>query len=317
MCGLFGWQISDEARGTFSLEAVTATLMIRNELRGKDSWGVIIYHDNKMRMLKQVGSIIKSKAILKFNGNQVLAHTRKATTGDVTFENAHPFDMGRIVGAHNGIISNHTMLQKKYKRNFSVDSQHLLAHINDKLDLKEISGYGVVTYIDKNKPGEVYLGVGDSGDLAIAGIGIPSKTTGILWSSNWTALEDALDISGVPKYYQIKVDKSRLYKVLHNDIYNVGKFDLSYGSSLYPSNYNEGVYEHCGYHGNYLPLDKKDDSKKKALKSLSRKKRKKLSKAFREWKNVIIAGQKALDVNHSMNTTMPSFISQPTHVGYV
>ena len=289
--------------------------MIRNELRGRDSWGVVTYDGNKMKMLKQVGPIGKSGAIKRITANQVLAHTRKATTGNVTQLNAHPFDMGKIIGAHNGIISNHDSLQKKYKRSFEVDSQHLLAHINDGLPISEVSGYGTVTYIDKNKPGEVFLGVGATGDLAVAGIGIPSKTTGIVWSSTWNAIEDALDISGIPKYYQIKIDQSMLYRVVGCDIYKAGKFSLSYGSQLYPANYNDGIYSynHCGYEGNN-PLQIGTTQKK--VPCLSRKKRKKLSKAMRALVDVTIAAKRGLSANHTTNMMMPLSSSPHTHVGY-
>jgi hypothetical protein len=222
--------------------------------------------------------------------------------------------MGKIIGAHNGIISNHHILQEKYKRNFEVDSQHLLMHINDGLSLAEIDGYGTVTYIDKAKPHEVFLGLGSTGDLAVAGIGLPSKTTGIVWSSVWTALEDALDIAGVHKYYQVKIDNRELYKVTNCDIYKAGKFNLSFIPLSTPNNYDGGCYGDHTYRGNMIGYTNPDQKKSPRM---SRKKRKKLSKAFRELKDVITASRRGLLVNHTTNTTTPLCTSLINPPGYV
>ena len=315
MCGLFGWQLSTEARKDLSLEAMVATLMLRNELRGKDSWGIIAYDGRETTIQRGVGTIVKANAIKHVMANQVLGHTRKATIGAVTERNAHPFDMGRIIGSHNGMISNHESLKTKYNRTFEVDSQHLLAHINDSLPLAEISGYGVVTYVAKEKPQEVMLGVGMQGDLAVAGIGSPEKTIGIVWSSTWTAVEDALDISGIPKFFRIQIEQGKLYRVANNDIFNHSAFKLQHAP--FPSNYQGGAYESNGQRGRIISIDYSKDEDKKKLILLSKKRKKALLKSLQGLTVALIASRRGLKASPLTLVTMPSCISVASTPGYV
>ena len=289
--------------------------MLRNELRGKDSWGLITTKPDGIHMVKGLGTIVKANAMAHLLSNQVLGHTRKATTGAVTEGNAHPFDMGRIIGSHNGMVSNHHSLQTKYNRTFEVDSQHLLAHINDNLPLSEISGYGIVTYIAKEKPNEVMLGVGKQGDLAVAGIGTSAHTIGIVWSSTWTALEDAMFVSGVPKFFQIQIDQGKLYRVKDNDIFNAGKFPLQHG--ITPSCYEGSAYNNYGKQGRLISFCGEDYTEEKKTILLSKKRRKGLYKALQGCTIALIAGRRALDVPIMPMMTTPLSTSSHSTPGYV
>ncbi|HEY6020089.1 MAG TPA: hypothetical protein VIY48_09350 [Candidatus Paceibacterota bacterium] len=68
----------------------------------------------------------------------VLLHGRHATTGAITVENAHPFDLGDgWFGAHNGIIYDHPQLAK-----YAVDSLSALHSLAKGEDLSNAKGYG-------------------------------------------------------------------------------------------------------------------------------------------------------------------------------
>lgn len=105
MCGIIGYVGSREA-GPILLNG-----LMRLEYRGYDSCGVACVHDNKISIKKDAGKIEdvhKKHSLDKMLGTVGIAHTRWATHGGVTRENAHPHlsNNGKIAVVHNGIIEN-------------------------------------------------------------------------------------------------------------------------------------------------------------------------------------------------------------------
>ena len=112
MCGIFG-TIGTEKAAPILLEGLK-----KLEYRGYDSAGIVTINENKLEIKKDVGKIddIHTKLNLaELNGNIGIAHTRWATHGKVTKENAHPHisNDGKIAVVHNGIIQNFQE-QKKF-----------------------------------------------------------------------------------------------------------------------------------------------------------------------------------------------------------
>ncbi|BAC24157.1 glmS [Wigglesworthia glossinidia endosymbiont of Glossina brevipalpis] len=109
------------------------------EYRGYDSSGLaVIDNNNKLRCIKKVGKVnVLEKAILNkkmsFLGKTGVAHTRWATHGPPTENNAHPHISGNIAVVHNGIIENHEHLRSKlksYKYKFNSDTDtEVIAHL--------------------------------------------------------------------------------------------------------------------------------------------------------------------------------------------
>jgi glucosamine--fructose-6-phosphate aminotransferase (isomerizing) len=117
MCGIIGY-IGDR-------EAVPVLLygLQRLEYRGYDSAGIAVIEpkENKILVEKQVGKIKDLQEKLwnkKIEGHVGLGHSRWATHGEPTIENAHPHtSKSEIISiVHNGIIENY-MLLKKYLEN--------------------------------------------------------------------------------------------------------------------------------------------------------------------------------------------------------
>ena len=113
MCGIFGY-IGEED----PLEACLAGLE-RLEYRGYDSSGIAGIRKGKIAFCKEVGKLSKLKEKLTLKSLEVaIGHTRWATHGKITRQNAHPhLDQNETIAlVHNGIIENYDLLREELKR---------------------------------------------------------------------------------------------------------------------------------------------------------------------------------------------------------
>jgi glucosamine--fructose-6-phosphate aminotransferase (isomerizing) len=111
MCGIVGYV------GPRNLTNVIMVGLERLEYRGYDSCGIAAV-DGGLTIRKTAGRLQKLKEMLVANpvtGNLGVGHTRWATHGKVTDENAHPFTdcQRRIALVHNGIIENYRELRAR------------------------------------------------------------------------------------------------------------------------------------------------------------------------------------------------------------
>lgn len=210
------------------IKLLAAFLGTEMDERGGDSWGVAL--PQKAELYKGLGKFERSRVLPKILQPMVLGHTRKATTGKITAENAHPFVIGNTVGAHNGIIHNDRELNHKYKRAFEVDSMHLIAHIDEGRSTSEISGYGAVTFYKKNKANQIYLAKGSHGEIQIVGIGDHKNPTGLIWCSTSYAVIKAVEMAGFERYFFYNVKPETLYRVKDYALYVDGHFPFGYVS---------------------------------------------------------------------------------------
>ena len=111
MCGIVGY-IGEKKAFPILLTGLTAL-----EYRGYDSAGIASIEDDKICVMKDKGRVANLnniRGINKLSGTVGIAHTRWATHGKPSKENAHPHmdNSETFAVVHNGIIENYTELRK-------------------------------------------------------------------------------------------------------------------------------------------------------------------------------------------------------------
>ncbi len=164
MCGIFGVLASEPV-----IKPILDGLS-KLEYRGYDSSGISILDTNKnITTVRAKGKLTNLKNKLKGNkpkGKIGIGHTRWATHGIPSTDNAHPHSSDNVSIVHNGIIENYSilkkdLLEKGYKFYSQTDSE-VIAHLLDselknnqpdvalKMTLSKLEGAFAIAIIFKN-----------------------------------------------------------------------------------------------------------------------------------------------------------------------
>ena len=111
MCGIVG------VVGNTNATDILIQGLEKLEYRGYDSAGVFLASEGKSQLVKAVGRIAELSAKAEgVEGDAGIGHTRWATHGKPTEDNAHPHrsETGRFILVHNGVIENYLEIKEEY-----------------------------------------------------------------------------------------------------------------------------------------------------------------------------------------------------------
>jgi len=189
MCGIVGYV------GKKSVVPIIVDGLRRLEYRGYDSAGIAVAGDGDGLQIRRAEGKLRNLEeairVKPLNGTYGIGHTRWATHGRPTEENAHPHRdcTGKIVVVHNGIVENYLSLKKKlieegHKFTTETDTE-IIAHLVEKYSsangrhvpleeavrktVKELSGVFALVLISTDDPNKIVAA--RNGPPAVIGLG--------------------------------------------------------------------------------------------------------------------------------------------------
>jgi len=133
MCGIIGYV------GQRNAVPLLVEGLKRLEYRGYDSAGIAFLQGGKVEVRRCVGKLVNLEQAIQgeaFEGTIGIGHTRWATHGKPSEENAHPHRVGGLVVVHNGIMENFLKLKRELLaegKQFSSDTDtEVIVHLIDR-----------------------------------------------------------------------------------------------------------------------------------------------------------------------------------------
>jgi glucosamine--fructose-6-phosphate aminotransferase (isomerizing) len=185
VCGIVGYV----GTGRHAQEVILDGLR-RLEYRGYDSAGIALVHEGKIRVVRSVGKLRNLEASLRdvpLEGDLAIGHTRWATHGRPSEQNAHPHRVGSIAMIHNGIVENYRTLRedllKRGSRFNSETDTEIIAHLIEaernhgktlldavRAAVAQIEGSYAVAVLDEEEPDRI-VAARNGGSPVIVGEG--------------------------------------------------------------------------------------------------------------------------------------------------
>jgi glucosamine--fructose-6-phosphate aminotransferase (isomerizing) len=179
MCGIIGYI------GKKNAVSVVLDGLRRLEYRGYDSAGIAFFSDKGIEIRRCTGKIKELTSIIESenpSSHTAIGHTRWATHGRPSDENAHPHRSSSIVLVHNGIVENYLdlktkMVEKGYEFKSETDTE-VLCHLIDEQTkkypletaireaMKEVRGSYALVVVKENEPFKI-VGIRKNSPLVV------------------------------------------------------------------------------------------------------------------------------------------------------
>jgi glucosamine 6-phosphate synthetase-like amidotransferase/phosphosugar isomerase protein len=231
MCGLAGFARHPNGEDAELATLIGLDLLLAMQSRGTHATGIAAFGDESFICKSAVPASVAidskpwQEAISRITDKTtvLLGHTRHSTHPANTRldEAAHPFRIGNVVGAHNGMIQNWrdvwNQIGNKNQPLWIVDSQAAIGAL-DAIDdpvkaLDTLDGYWALSWMKRN---DLYFARTSQAPLSVAYV---TEMRTLFWCSTMVALEAVLKHAGLKKYDAYELGPNNVYRI------NPGKFD--------------------------------------------------------------------------------------------
>src|SRR5690242_7278464 len=193
MCGIVGYV------GPRDASPILMGGLRKLEYRGYDSAGLAVFDDHHVEVRRCVGKLDGLATLLRdqpLRGTPGIGHTRWATHGRPSEQNAHPHRAGKVVVIHNGIIENYlnirARLEKSGRKMASETDTEVISHLIDEFveqgvglaeatrrAIKQLEGSYAIVVLSESEPDRlvtaksatpIVLGLGDGENFVASDI---------------------------------------------------------------------------------------------------------------------------------------------------
>lgn len=245
MCGIIGY-IGKESPIEILINGLKSL-----EYRGYDSAGIALKSKDEIEVIKSVGKIVNLEEKVKCRelipSHLGIAHTRWATHGKPSEENAHPHTVGKVTLVHNGIIENAEELREKLKKegvtfNSETDTEVVAALINKYYENNQVEAIDKAL---KETKGSYALGVLFQGSDCLYAVRKDSPLiVGLGEDENFIASDIAAIIDYTNKYFLL--EENEIAKISKDKV-EITKDGEKVAKQLQTTNMEKDAKDKCGY----------------------------------------------------------------------
>lgn len=245
MCGIIGY-IGKESPIEILINGLKSL-----EYRGYDSAGIALKSKDEIEVIKSVGKIVNLEEKVKCRelipSHLGIAHTRWATHGKPSEENAHPHTVGKVTLVHNGIIENAEELREKLKKegvtfNSETDTEVVAALINKYYENNQVEAIDKAL---KEIKGSYALGVLFQGSDCLYAVRKDSPLiVGLGEDENFIASDIAAIIDYTNKYFLL--EENEIAKISKDKV-EITKDGEKVAKQLQTTNMEKDAKDKCGY----------------------------------------------------------------------
>jgi predicted glutamine amidotransferase len=223
MCGHAGFVGITDPQKRYALVSSLGTGI---DARGGDACGFVSLSNKGFQVGKKLGYWSERRRTFverAANARLTMMHSRWATCGKNTVDEAHPFAVkrgGRIVlyGAHNGRVYNGYQSARKHGRDIAVDSQEIFELLadNDYDGIRNLEGYGVITWINTKDPDKInLLRLSEDSEIYV----VETKDRKVVYGSTPVIVHSALKSAGLEHKDWFIINVGTVYSLRNNGVY--------------------------------------------------------------------------------------------------